>query len=107
MDDFGRSHRRTRASGSTHRPGNLLYLEFPGLSGEVAERDLENAFTETLRQLGPGFSFGGQVHFGVEGDAYYVDLLFFHMDQNRYFVVEMRFALRATSSRAGMGRLRP
>jgi predicted nuclease of restriction endonuclease-like (RecB) superfamily len=43
-------------------------FEFLGLSGEVAERDLENALTgritETLHELGPGFSFvGRQVHF--------------------------------------------
>lgn len=42
-------------------------FEFLGLSGEVAERDLENALTnritETLRELGPGFAFvGRQVH---------------------------------------------
>jgi len=38
-------------------------FEFLGLSGEVAERDLENALTsritETLRELGPGFAFVG------------------------------------------------
>ncbi|GLU61683.1 hypothetical protein Pure05_41940 [Paenarthrobacter ureafaciens] len=64
-------------------------FEFLGLSGEVAERDLENALTsritETLRELGPGFSFvGRQVHFDVDGDDYFVDLLFFHVDQNRF-----------------------
>lgn len=56
-------------------------FEFLGLSGEVAERDLENALTsritETLRELGPGFSFvGRQVPFDVEGDDFYVDMLF-------------------------------
>jgi hypothetical protein len=64
-------------------------LEFLGLSGEVAERDLENALTsrttETLRELGPGFSFvGRQVHFDVDGDDFYVDLLFFHIEQLRF-----------------------
>jgi predicted nuclease of restriction endonuclease-like (RecB) superfamily len=57
-------------------------FEFLGLSGEVAERDLENALTsrmtETLRELGPGFAFvGRQVHFDVDGDDFYVDMLFF------------------------------
>ncbi|MCY1222297.1 putative nuclease YhcG [compost metagenome] len=64
-------------------------FEFLGLSGEVAERDLENALTsritETLRELGPGFSFvGRQVHFDVDGDDFYVDLLFFHIEQSRF-----------------------
>lgn len=64
-------------------------FEFLGLSGEVAERDLESALTsritETLRELGPGFAFvGRQVHFDVDGDDFYVDLLFFHIEQSRF-----------------------
>ncbi|MDQ1060408.1 putative nuclease of restriction endonuclease-like (RecB) superfamily [Arthrobacter globiformis] len=70
-------------------------FEFLGLSGEVAERDLENALTsrisETLQELGPGFAFvGRQVHFDVDGDDYYVDLLFFHIEQLRYVVIELK-----------------
>ena len=70
-------------------------FEFLGLSGEVAERELENALTsritETLRELGPGFSFvGRQVHFDVDGDDFYVDLLFFHIEQSRYVVIELK-----------------
>lgn len=53
-------------------------FEFLGLSGEVAERELEQALTEriveTLRELGPGFAFvGRQVHFEVGDDDFYVD----------------------------------
>ncbi|MGO4188517.1 PDDEXK nuclease domain-containing protein [Pseudarthrobacter sp. TAF60_1] len=70
-------------------------FEFLGLSGDVAERDLENALmsriTETLRELGPGFAFvGRQVHFDVDGDDFYVDLLFFHIEQSRYVVIELK-----------------
>lgn len=70
-------------------------FEFLGLSGEVAERELENALTsritETLRELGPGFAFvGRQVHFDVDGDDFYVDMLFFHIDQARYVVIELK-----------------
>ena len=70
-------------------------FEFLGLSGEVAERDLENALTsritETLRELGPGFAFvGRQVPFDVDGDDFYVDLLFFHIEQSRYVVIELK-----------------
>ncbi|WP_299169736.1 YhcG family protein [uncultured Arthrobacter sp.] len=70
-------------------------FEFLGLSGEVAERDLEQALTDrivdTLRELGPGFAFvGRQVHFDVGGDDFYIDLLFFHVDQLRYFVIELK-----------------
>jgi predicted nuclease of restriction endonuclease-like (RecB) superfamily len=70
-------------------------FEFLGLSGEVAERDLEQALmdriTDTLREMGPGFAFvGRQVHFDVGGDDFYLDLLFFHVEQLRYFVVELK-----------------
>lgn len=70
-------------------------FEFLGLSGEVAERDLEHALTsritETLRELGPGFAFvGRQVHFDVDGDDFYIDLLFFHIEQSRYVVIELK-----------------
>ncbi|MDP9696190.1 UNVERIFIED_ORG: putative nuclease of restriction endonuclease-like (RecB) superfamily [Arthrobacter globiformis] len=70
-------------------------FEFLGLSGEVAERDLENALTsritETLAELGPGFAFvGRQVHFDVDGDDFFVDLLFFHIEQSRYVVIELK-----------------
>lgn len=70
-------------------------LEFLGLTGEVAERDLEQALidriVETLQELGPGFAFvGRQVHFDVDGDDFYLDLLFFHVEQLRYVVVELK-----------------
>ena len=70
-------------------------FEFLGLSGEVAERDLEQALlgriVETLQELGPGFSFvGQQVHLEVGGDDFYIDLLFFHVEQLRYFVIELK-----------------
>lgn len=70
-------------------------FEFLGLSGQVAERDLEQALTDrivdTLHELGPGFAFvGRQVHFEVGDDDYYVDLLFFHVEQLRYFVIELK-----------------
>ncbi|MEC5199661.1 putative nuclease of restriction endonuclease-like (RecB) superfamily [Arthrobacter sp. PL16] len=39
----------------------------------------------------PGFEFvGRQVHFEVEGDDLYIDLLFFHVEQLRYFVIELK-----------------
>ena len=70
-------------------------FDFLGLSGEVAERDLEqrlmDRMVETLRELGPGFAFvGRQVHFEVDGDDYYADLIFFHVEQLRYVVIELK-----------------
>lgn len=60
-----------------------------------AERELEQALVEraikTLGELGSGFSFvGRQVPFDVDGDEFFVDLLFFHLEQLRYVVVELK-----------------
>ena len=72
-----------------------LVFEFLGLSGQVAERDLEQALmdrlTQTLLELGHGFAFvGRQYHLDVDGDDFSVDLLFFHVEQSRYVVVELK-----------------
>lgn len=70
-------------------------LEFLALDSDASERELEERLVtriiETLRELGPGFAFvGRQVHFDVEGDDFYVDLLFFHVEQLRYVVIELK-----------------
>jgi predicted nuclease of restriction endonuclease-like (RecB) superfamily len=71
-------------------------FDFLDLTDEVAERELEQALmdriVDTLRELGSGFAFvGRQVHFDVDGDDFYVDLLFFHTEQLRYVVIELGF----------------
>ena len=53
-------------------------FDFLGLSGRVAERELEAALVARLRntllELGTGFSFvGQQVHLDVGGDDFYID----------------------------------
>ncbi|MDA8438619.1 MAG: PDDEXK nuclease domain-containing protein, partial [Propionibacterium sp.] len=70
-------------------------FDFLGLSAGVAERDLEQALmdrmVDTLRELGTGFAFvGRQVHFDVDGDDFYLDLLFFEIPQLRYVVIELK-----------------
>lgn len=70
-------------------------LDFLALDGDAKERHLEQALVDriidTLRELGEGFAFvGRQVHFEVDGDDFYVDLLFFHVEQLRYVVVELK-----------------
>jgi predicted nuclease of restriction endonuclease-like (RecB) superfamily len=70
-------------------------LDFLALDGDAKERHLEQALVDriidTLRELGEGFAFvGRQVHFDVNGDDFYVDLLFFHVEQLRYVVIELK-----------------
>ncbi|NNH53652.1 DUF1016 domain-containing protein [Promicromonospora citrea] len=60
-----------------------------------AERDREQALTDriqdTLLELGRGMAFVGRQHrIEVGGDEFFVDLLFFHVTQLRYVVVELK-----------------
>lgn len=79
-------------------------LGFLALDGDASERELEDRLVSriihTLRELGSGFAFvGRQVHFDVDGDDFFIDLLFFHVDQLRYVVIELKtepFAPRHT-----------
>jgi predicted nuclease of restriction endonuclease-like (RecB) superfamily len=66
-----------------------------GLSRPFVERDLEAALMSrlqhTLMEIGRGMALvGRQVPFTVGGRDYVVDLLFFHTEQLRYVVVELK-----------------
>ncbi|WP_246093208.1 PDDEXK nuclease domain-containing protein [Subtercola boreus] len=70
-------------------------LDFLAIGSGLREREIEKALVEriidTLRELGDGFAFvGKQVHLEVAGDDFFVDLLFFHVEQLRYVVVELK-----------------
>ena len=70
-------------------------LDFLDLTGPVAERDLETALVDQLQafllELGHGFAFvDRQHHFTVDGDDFYIDLLFFNWVQSRFVVVELK-----------------
>ena len=65
------------------------------LTERASERELEQALMDRLQQTlqapGHGMAFvGRQVRFDVDGDTYTVDLLFFHVEQLRYVVVELK-----------------
>ena len=70
-------------------------LDFLDLAGPVAERDLEAALMTRLQdfllELGHGFAFvGRQYHLTVDGDDFYIDLLFFNWIQSRFVVIELK-----------------
>ena len=70
-------------------------LDFLAVDGDTSERELEQALVDkiidTLSELGEGFAFvGRQVHFDIDGDDFFVDLLFFHIEQLRYVVIELK-----------------
>ena len=106
---MNRTHERVAAApsnfGQQHAPADSdlvqqiakdpYVFDFLTLTSEAAERELEQALmdriVDTLRELGSGFAFvGRQVHFDVDGDDFFLDLLFFHVVQLRYIVVELK-----------------
>ncbi len=70
-------------------------LEFLDIQGKVAERELENKLIDHIRnfllELGQGFAFiGNQYHIELEGEDYYIDLLFYHVKLKCYVVIELK-----------------
>jgi len=70
-------------------------LDFLDLTAPVAERDLETALVDRLQafllELGHGFAFvDRQYHLEVDGDDFYIDLLFFNWAQSRFVVLELK-----------------
>lgn len=71
------------------------HFDFLGLGDEAHEKDIENALvrhiTRFLLELGSGFSFvGRQYRLEVDGDEFFIDLLFYHTRLKCYVVVELK-----------------
>ena len=70
-------------------------FDFLGVSEEALERDIEGAMvrhvTKLLMELGEGFAFAGrQVHVEVDGEDFFIDLLFYNYRLHRFLVVELK-----------------
>ena len=70
-------------------------FDFLGVSAEAQEREIESAMvrhvTKLLMELGEGFAFAGrQVHVEVDGEDFYIDLLFYNYRLHRFMVVELK-----------------
>lgn len=70
-------------------------LDFLGLKDTFSEKDLEAALVREverfLLELGAGFAFvERQKRITLDGDDYYVDLLFFHRRLRRLVVIELK-----------------
>ena len=70
-------------------------FEFLTISEEAVERELEKALMthirEFLLELGVGFSFvGSQVRLEIEGDEFFMDLLFYLLTLRCYVVIELK-----------------
>ena len=70
-------------------------LEFLDIQGKIHERELEGKLIDHIRnfllELGHGFAFmGNQYHIELEGEDYYLDLLFYHVNLKCYVVIELK-----------------
>ncbi|MDX9971787.1 MAG: PDDEXK nuclease domain-containing protein [FCB group bacterium] len=70
-------------------------LDFLGLTGAFQERDLEAAILREMEafilELGIGFSFvARQKRITLDGDDFYLDLLFFHRRLRRLVAIELK-----------------
>lgn len=71
------------------------FLEFTGLTGSYSEKSLEDSLIAHLEQfiieLGNGFSFvARQKRMIIDGQDYYLDLLFFHRRLHRLVAVDLK-----------------
>jgi hypothetical protein len=70
-------------------------FDFLTLASSAKEREVERGLLLHLRdlllELGRGFAFvGSQVPLEVGGQAFYLDLLFYHVRLHCYFVIELK-----------------
>jgi len=70
-------------------------LDFLGLSDRFLERDLEDAILRELEtfllEMGSGFSFvARQKRIQLDGEDFYIDLLFYNRKLKRLIVVELK-----------------
>ncbi|HEY5342756.1 MAG TPA: PDDEXK nuclease domain-containing protein [Solirubrobacteraceae bacterium] len=70
-------------------------LEFLGVTNDVDERRLERSLVAEIErfmiELGAGFAFvGRQVPLDVDGEEFFIDMLFFHIPLNRYVAIELK-----------------
>jgi predicted nuclease of restriction endonuclease-like (RecB) superfamily len=70
-------------------------FDFLGVSNEAHEREIETAMTrhvtKMLMEMGDGFAFvGRQVPVELEGQDFFVDMLFYNYRLHRFLVVELK-----------------
>lgn len=70
-------------------------FDFLTLRTDAAEREIEKGLIDHIRkfliELGAGFAFvGQQFHLEVNGEDFYLDLLFYHLHLRCYVVIELK-----------------
>ena len=75
--------------------GPLLFLDFIGLKDGFNEKNLEDMLLVELEkfilEMGSDFAFlGRQKRVTIDGEDYYIDLLFYHRKMKRLVVIELK-----------------
>lgn len=70
-------------------------FDFLGTADPRCEREVEQALVDHIQkfllEMGKGFAFvGRQVHLEVDGEDFYLDLLFYHYVLRRFVVIELK-----------------
>lgn len=70
-------------------------FDFLAMGEKIQERDLENALISNIKrfllELGKGFAYvGNQYNLNIEGDDYFLDLLFYNTRLHCYVVFELK-----------------
>lgn len=70
-------------------------FDFLTLGADAREKELEQGLLEHIQkfmlEMGVGFAFvGRQVHLGVGGEDYFLDLLFYHLKLRCYVVIDLK-----------------
>lgn len=71
------------------------HFDFLTLAADAAERDLENGLLDHVQkfllELGTGFAFvGRQVPLEVDGEDFFLDLLFYHLRLRCFIVIDLK-----------------
>lgn len=71
------------------------HFDFLTVGTDIQERELEQALVNHIRdfllELGVGFAFlGSQYHLEVEGEDFYIDLLFYHIHLRCFVVIDLK-----------------
>lgn len=97
--DKPNNFKRTLKSPQSELARNMMkdpyILDLSYLRENYIEKELENAMVERIKnvllELGNGFSFvGNQYRIEVDGDEYFIDMLFYHTKLHCYIVVELK-----------------
>jgi len=95
VTNFGRALPPTESDLAEHALKDPYVFDFLVMADDKLERDLERGLVENVRkfllELGVGFAFvGSQYHLEVEGEDFYIDLLFYHLALRCFVVIDLK-----------------